>query len=47
MTDFPTGYVVAAGAGGTEDYFREINAASGDDERTRIDERHGIRILLG
>ena len=33
--------------GGIEDYFREINAASGDDERTRIGERHGIRVVPG
>jgi hypothetical protein len=31
--------------GSIEDYFREINAASGDDERTRIGERHGIRVV--
>ena len=33
--------------GGIEDYFREINAASGDDERTRIGARHGIRVVPG
>jgi mannose-6-phosphate isomerase-like protein (cupin superfamily) len=33
--------------GGIEDYFREINAASGDDERTRIGERYGIRVVPG
>ena len=32
---------------GIEDYFREINAASGDDERTRIGERYGIRVVPG
>ena len=32
--------------GSIEDYFREINAA-GDDERTRISERHGIRVVPG
>jgi hypothetical protein len=57
MTDFLTGYVVAASASlasdpglkasrdgalsvrcGIEDYSAEINAASGDDERTRTDQ---------
>jgi mannose-6-phosphate isomerase-like protein (cupin superfamily) len=33
--------------GGIEDYFREINAASGDDERTQIGARHGIRVVPG
>jgi mannose-6-phosphate isomerase-like protein (cupin superfamily) len=33
--------------GGIEDYFREINAASGDDERTGIGERYGIRVVSG
>ena len=33
--------------GGIEDYFREINAASGDDERIRIGERYGIRVVPG
>jgi ethanolamine utilization protein EutQ (cupin superfamily) len=28
-------------------HFREINAASGDDERTRIGERYGIRVVPG
>ena len=27
--------------------FREINAAPGDDERTRIGERYGIRVVPG
>lgn len=31
--------------GGVEDYFREINAASSDDERTGIGERYGIRVV--
>jgi mannose-6-phosphate isomerase-like protein (cupin superfamily) len=31
--------------GGIEDYFRDINAASDDDERTRIGERYGIRVV--
>jgi hypothetical protein len=30
---------------GIEDYFREINAAAGDVERTRIGERYGIRVV--
>ena len=33
--------------GGIEDYFREINAASDDDERYRIGERYGIRVVPG
>ena len=33
--------------GGIEDYFREINAAASDNERTRIGERHGIRVVPG
>jgi len=33
--------------GGIEDYFREINAACGDDERTRTGARHGIRVVPG
>jgi hypothetical protein len=33
--------------GGIEGYFREINAAAGDDERIRIGERHGIRVVPG
>jgi mannose-6-phosphate isomerase-like protein (cupin superfamily) len=32
---------------GIEDYFREINAASSDDERTRIGDRYGIRVVSG
>jgi mannose-6-phosphate isomerase-like protein (cupin superfamily) len=33
--------------GGVEDYFAEINAASSDDERWRIGERYGIRVVPG
>jgi len=33
--------------GGIEDYFAEINAAPGDDERVRIGERYGIRVVRG
>ena len=32
---------------GIEDYFREINAASTDDEHTRIGEHYGIRVVPG
>lgn len=32
---------------GIEDYFREINAASNDDERIEIGERYGIRVVAG
>jgi hypothetical protein len=31
--------------GGIEDYFRQINNASGDEERHRIGELHGIRVV--
>jgi mannose-6-phosphate isomerase-like protein (cupin superfamily) len=31
--------------GGIEDYFREINTASDDEERTLIGERYGIRVV--
>jgi mannose-6-phosphate isomerase-like protein (cupin superfamily) len=31
--------------GGIESYFREINAASSDDERALIGERYGIRVV--
>jgi hypothetical protein len=33
--------------GGIENYFREINAASAEDERTRIGEDYGIRVVPG
>jgi mannose-6-phosphate isomerase-like protein (cupin superfamily) len=33
--------------GGIEDYFAEINAAASDDERGRIGERYGIRVVPG
>jgi mannose-6-phosphate isomerase-like protein (cupin superfamily) len=33
--------------GGIEDYFREINAASGHNEQTRIGEQYGIRLVSG
>ena len=39
-------FYVLDGAG-IEDYFREINAASGDDESTRIGARYGIRVVPG
>ena len=39
--------LLIAAPGGIEDYFREINAASGDDERTRIGERYDIRVVSG
>ena len=43
----PARLLLIAVPGGIEDYFREINAASGDDERTRIGERYGIRVVPG
>jgi mannose-6-phosphate isomerase-like protein (cupin superfamily) len=43
----PARLLLIAVPGGIEDYFREINTASGDDERTRIGERHGIRVVPG
>ena len=39
----PARLLLIAVPGGIEDYFREINAASSDAERRRIQERHGIR----
>ncbi len=39
--------LLIAVSGGIEDYFREINAASGHDECTRIGDRHGIRVVPG
>jgi hypothetical protein len=33
--------------GGIQDYFREINTASADDERHRIGQRYGIRVVPG
>lgn len=43
----PARLLLIAVPGGIEAYFREINAASGDDERTRIGERYGIRVVPG
>ena len=43
----PAARLLVAVPGGIEDYFREINAASGDDERTQIGVRHGIRVVPG
>jgi len=39
--------LLIAVAGGIQDYFREINAASSHNERTRIGERYSIRVVPG
>lgn len=44
-TGQPARLLLIAGPGGIEDYFREINAAATDDERHRIGERYGIRVV--
>ena len=43
----PARVLLIAVPGGIEDYFAEINAASSDDERVRIGERYGIRVVPG
>jgi mannose-6-phosphate isomerase-like protein (cupin superfamily) len=43
----PARLLLIAVPGGTEVYFGEINAASSDDERGRIGERYGIRVVPG
>jgi mannose-6-phosphate isomerase-like protein (cupin superfamily) len=43
----PARLLLIAVPGGIEDYFREINAAVTDDERERIGERYGIRVVSG
>ena len=46
-TGDPARLLLIAVPGGIEDYFREINAAGTDDERHRIGERYGIRVIPG
>jgi len=41
----PARLLLIAVPAGIEDYFREINAASTGDERARIGERYGIRLV--
>ena len=43
----PARLLLLAVPGGIETYFHEINNASGDAERERIGERHGIRVVPG
>ena len=43
----PARLLLIAVPGGIEGYFRKTNAASGDDERTRIGERHSIGVVPG
>jgi quercetin dioxygenase-like cupin family protein len=42
----PARVLLMAVPGGIEDYFAEINAATTDEERGRIGERYGIRVIL-
>jgi mannose-6-phosphate isomerase-like protein (cupin superfamily) len=43
--DQPARLLLIAVPGGIEDYFRQINNASDDQERLQIGEQHGIRVL--
>jgi mannose-6-phosphate isomerase-like protein (cupin superfamily) len=43
----PARLLLIVAPGGIEDYFAEINSASTDDERHRIGERFGIRVVTG
>jgi mannose-6-phosphate isomerase-like protein (cupin superfamily) len=43
----PARLLLSAVPGGVEDYFHEINTAPTDDERHRIGERYGIRVVRG
>lgn len=43
----PARLLLIAVPAGIEDYFRQINAAVSDDERYRIGERYGIRVVPG
>jgi hypothetical protein len=45
--DRPARLLLIAVPGGIEDYFHQINTASTDDERHRIGERYGIRVVPG
>jgi mannose-6-phosphate isomerase-like protein (cupin superfamily) len=43
----PARLLLIAVPGGTEDYFRQINAAATDTEREQIGQRYGIRVVPG
>ncbi len=43
----PARLLLITAPAGIEDYFREINSASTDDERYQIGERFGIRVVTG
>jgi mannose-6-phosphate isomerase-like protein (cupin superfamily) len=43
----PARLLLIVAPGGIEDYFRQINAASTDDERHQIGEHYGIRVVPG
>ena len=43
--DQPARLLIIAVPGGIEDYFRQINNAPDDQERHRIGELHGIRVV--
>jgi mannose-6-phosphate isomerase-like protein (cupin superfamily) len=45
--DRPARLLLIAVPGGIEDYFRELNKAADDQERHRIGELHGIRVVPG
>ena len=45
--DRPARLLLIAVPGGIEDYFGEINATRTDDERRRVAERYGIRVVPG
>ncbi len=45
--DRPARLLLIVAPAGIEDYFREINSASTDDERHQVGERFGIRVVTG
>jgi hypothetical protein len=45
--DRPARLLLIAVPGGIKDYFHQINTAATDDERHRIGERYGIRVVPG
>jgi mannose-6-phosphate isomerase-like protein (cupin superfamily) len=44
-TDQPARLLLITVPGGMEDYFRQINNAADDEDRHRIGERYGIRVV--
>ena len=44
-TDRPARLLLITVPGGTEDYFRQINNATNDEDRHRIGEQYGIRVV--